>query len=70
MEKAQIKNLRDVIDRHEQVKKEIESLEEEEKYLKEELEKVRNHVVYYTALVSDMKKRMRGTKNMDIFDRI
>ncbi len=70
MDDPNIKNIREILDQYEGLKKEIKELEEEEKYLKEELEKVRNHIVYYTALVRDMKKKMQRKETMDIFDHI
>ncbi len=47
---------------------ELDELEEEEKRLSKELERVRNYVIYYGSLVSDMKKRMQGRGNLNVFD--
>ncbi|MFO7992274.1 MAG: hypothetical protein R6U61_08310 [Thermoplasmata archaeon] len=57
-------------EKHEQIKQRIEELTEEEKRLKNELERVRNHITYYRSVISDMKKKMKGSRDLDIFDRI
>ncbi len=51
-----------------ELQKEVNRLEEEEEHLSKELERVRNYVIYYGSLVSDMKKRMQGRGNLNIFD--
>ncbi len=50
------------------LEKKVKELEEEEERVLKELERVRNYVVYYGSLVSDMKKRMQGRGNLNLFD--
>ncbi len=57
-------------EKHERVKQSIEEITEEEKRLKNELERVRSHITYYRSVISNMKKKMKGSRQLDIFDRI
>ena len=52
------------------IKGRIEELNDREEELKQELERVRNHLSYYTSLVSDMKKKMQGRKTSEVFERL
>ncbi|MFP4608208.1 MAG: hypothetical protein ACOC55_00400 [Candidatus Natronoplasma sp.] len=52
------------------IKGRIEELDEQEKNLKKELERVRDHISYYQSLVSDMKKKMQGRKTTDVFEKL
>ncbi len=70
MDDVHVMNIRESAKKYEVLMGEIKELEEEERRLREELEKVRHHLTYYSALVTDMKKRLRGTSNLDIFDHI
>ncbi len=74
MEKTNIEDLHNILshykEKYREVRKEIAEIEEEEKNLKKELETVRNHLSYYESLVSDMKKKMQGRKNIDFFDQL
>lgn len=63
--KERIQEAREEIDRLQET---INELEEEEKRLSDELARVRNYVIYYGSLVSDMKKHMQGRGNINIFD--
>ncbi len=70
----EIKNLRNEIRRHVekywQIKGRIKELEEREDDLKNELERIREHLSYYESLVSDMKKDMKAKKTTDIFEEL
>lgn len=69
-----IRSLREELKRSKEeyfeIKGRIKELEEQEKHLKDELERVREHLSYYQSLVSDMKKRMKGMGSSGIFDRL
>jgi len=72
--REEIKNLRDEIRRHMQkyweIKGRIKELEEREEDLKDELERIREHLSYYESLVSDMKKEMKSKKPTNVFDEL
>ena len=63
-------NLLNEKERYRKAEKKLEEIKEEEKRLRKELERVRNHIEYYDALISDMKKKMKGRRNLDILDRL
>lgn len=69
-----IKHLREEILRYKKeywkIKGRIEELDQQEEDLKEELERVRDHLSYYQSLVSDMKKKMEGRKIVDVFEKL
>lgn len=70
----QAQNLREDIFRYKKeywkIKGRIEELDDREEELKQELERVRDHLSYYRSLVSEMKKEMQGRKTSDVFERL
>ncbi len=74
MDEASIEDLHNVLssykEKYREIKNEIEDLSKEENKLKKELETVRNHLNYYESLVSDMKKKIQGRKNLDFLDHL
>ncbi len=73
-EVEEIKHLKEELVRYKKdywiIKGRIEELDEQEKNLKDELERVRDHLSYYSSLVSDMKKKMQGRKTTDVFEKL
>ncbi len=69
-----IDGIRDIANKYQnelkKSKEKLKELNEEEKRLKKELETVRSNLEYYTALVSDMKKRMNQGENWSMFNDI
>lgn len=70
----EIKNLRNEIRRYMEkyweIKGRIKELDEREEDLRDELERIREHLSYYESLVSDMKKEMKAKKATDIFEEL
>ncbi|MFW6040464.1 MAG: hypothetical protein ACOC85_01350 [Thermoplasmatota archaeon] len=63
-------NLRSEIEEYKKIENKLNELKEEEERLKDELGKVRDHIEYYDALVSDMKKKIKGRGDFNILDRL
>lgn len=70
MAENHIKNIQDIMKQYDVLQDQIREMNEEEKRLKKELEKIREHLSYYTALVKDMKKRMRDNEELDVFHKV
>ncbi len=74
MKEASVEDLHNALssyrEKYSEIKKKIDKLDKEEQKLEKELETIRNHLSYYDSLVSDMKKKMQGRKNLDFFDHL